>query len=290
MSRTMQLFYQNGILPVVVIDDADKAVPLAQALLRGGISTIEITLRTDAGIKSIERIHREVPQMHVGAGTVISCEKAEQAVQAGAQFIISPGLNLPVIQWCREREIPVFPGVATPSEVESALNLGLSELKFFPAEAAGGVSMLRSFASPYSMVQFLPTGGIGLENMLDYQSLPNVCACGGSWLCPSSLIEQEEFDRIEQLAREAITKLHGFSIREIGFCCKTVMEWEKLEALSSFSNFQFSRYKGEKTYIKITVNDVGRAKAFLEYRGFSFPADQNRTEMTDFTLCLEQKI
>lgn len=296
MSQTMQVFYENGLLPVVVIDDADKAVPLAQALLRGGISAIEITLRTDDGVKAIERIHREVPEMYVGAGTVINCEKARQAVQAGARFIISPGLNVPVVEWCKERNVPVFPGVATPSEVEAALNLGLYELKFFPAEAAGGVSMLRSFASPYPMVQFLPTGGIGLQNMMEYLSLPNVRACGGSWLCPQKLLREKRFDEVERLTQEAVTKLHGFSLSEIRLSCATTIEdRDKLAVLNGFSASGLLKIadtrvlEGEKSSIGITVNDVHRAKAFLKRRGFSFRAENDQTEIAGFALYFQQK-
>lgn len=296
MSQAMEQFFENGILPVVVIDDAAKAVPLARALLRGGIFAIEITLRTNDGVKAIGHIRHEVPEMYVGAGTVITLERAKQAVQAGAQFIISPGLNVPVIQWCQEQNIPVFPGVATPSEVEAALNLGLRELKFFPAEAAGGVPMLRAFASPYPMATFLPTGGIGLQNMMEYLALPNVLACGGSWLCPQKLLAEDRFDEIEQLTRQAVTTLHGFSITKLQFACGvTEEERDKMTVINEFSAFPLLQYEDaeEKGSIQITANNLSRAKAFFERRGFLCREEGRKgiltTQIADFSLFIKQK-
>ena len=257
---------------------------------------MEITLRTDDGVKAIEHIRHEVPEMYVGAGTVITLERAKQAVQAGAQFIISPGLNVPVIQWCQERNIPVFPGVATPSEVEAALNLGLRELKFFPAEAAGGVPMLRAFASPYPMATFLPTGGIGLQNMMEYLALPNVLACGGSWLCPQKLLTENRFDQVQWLARQAVTTLHGFSLSKFRLACGvTDKERDKLTVINEFSVSTLLEYEdaANKGSIEITVNDLDRAKAFLERRGFLCQEQGQKgiltTQIAGVSLFMKQK-
>ena len=194
----------SGIVPVVVLNHAERAAELARALQAGGLNSVEITMRTPAALEAIERISAEVPEMVVGAGTVLSVQMAQKAVQAGARFIVSPGLSQSVVRWCRENGVPVFPGVSTPTEVTQALELGLHQMKFFPAEQSGGVSMLRALASPFQSVSFMPTGGIGPKNVRDYLALPNVMACGGSWLCPQKLIDAGEFEQITALCRQAV--------------------------------------------------------------------------------------
>ena len=193
-----------GIIPVVVLEDAAQAVPTARALLAGGIATAEITFRTDAAAQSIARISKEVPELLVGAGTVTSVDMARQAMEAGARYIVSPGLNPEVVRWCQAHELPVLPGVTTPTEIESALALGLDTLKFFPAAAAGGIAMLKALRGPYPGVRFVPTGGISAQNVADYLALPNVLACGGSWMVPADLINEGKFDEIEKLTAEAV--------------------------------------------------------------------------------------
>ena len=200
-------FFENlrqvGIVPVVKINDAAKAEGLALALQNGGLPAAEITFRTDAAEEAIRRMAANVPQMCVCAGTVLTVENAKRAVNAGAKAIISPGTNPDVVRWCIEQEVPVLPGCATPTEVETCMRLGLKVVKLFPAEVVGGVKMLKALAGPYAHMQFMPTGGISPANARDYLSLSNVLACGGSWITPEKELDSGNFSVIEQLAREA---------------------------------------------------------------------------------------
>lgn len=209
MNDIYQLFENLGIVPVVVLDDADHAVPLARALLNGGIPVMEITYRTAAAQDSIRRISEEVPEMCVGAGTVLDAGTAEGARKAGAQFIVSPGYSEALLGWCRSHELPFFPGVATASELQKAVCDGMTCLKFFPAEQAGGVPMLKALGSVFPRVKFMPTGGINEKNMADYLSLPNVLACGGSWLCPTKLIREGSYERIAEICCESVKRVRA---------------------------------------------------------------------------------
>ena len=192
-----------GIIPVIVLDDPENAVPLAEALQRGGLNAAEVTFRTAAAEESIRRIAERFPEMTLLAGTVLTTGQADRAVNAGAQAIVAPGLNPGTVMHLRKIGVPFFPGVLTPSEIETALSLGLRTLKFFPAEASGGLKMLRAMAAVYTNVQFMPTGGINAENVRDYLADPHVIACGGSWMVKKELIASGQFDKIEALAREA---------------------------------------------------------------------------------------
>lgn len=192
-----------GIVPVVKINDASCAEGLAQALLKGGIAAAEITFRTDAAADAIRAIRKSSPEMCVCAGTVLTVENAKRAVDAGAEAIISPGTNPEVVKWCLEQKVPVLPGCATPTEVEACMRMGLNTVKLFPAEVVGGVSMLKALSGPYASLKFMPTGGISTKNVKEYLALPNVIACGGSWLTPAKLLDAKRFDEIEALAKEA---------------------------------------------------------------------------------------
>ena len=196
-----------GVVPVVKLDDAANAVKLAEALRKGGLNCAEITFRTDAAEESIRLIAEKYPDMLIAAGTVLTAEQADKAMAAGAKFIVSPGLNADVVRHCRAMGYPIVPGVCTPGEVEKALSFGLKYLKFFPAEAAGGVKMIKAMAAPYTMVRFMPTGGINVSNLADYLSCKAVFACGGSWMVPSAEIDGGRFDTIEKLTAEAVTLL-----------------------------------------------------------------------------------
>lgn len=204
----MENFYErvksNPIIPVIKIEDAEKAPLLAQALLDGGISVIEITYRTACAGEAIRLIHQKFPQMYICAGTILNEEQAKDAVEAGAHVIVSPGTNEKVVSYCLENHIPVIPGVATPTEVETCLQYGLKVLKLFPAEVVGGIKMLKALAEPYSDLKFMPTGGINPQNLSAYLSLPNVIACGGSWIAPDSLIQEGKFQEITALAQSAL--------------------------------------------------------------------------------------
>lgn len=194
---------QEKIIPVVKINDAAKAPDLARALLAGGLSVIELTFRSAAAEDAIRAVSREAPELAVCAGTVLTVEQAEKALAAGATAIVSPGTNEDVVRYCLSRGVPVIPGVATPTEAEACIRLGLSVLKLFPAETVGGVGMLKALAGPYSYLRFMPTGGINTKNLPDYLALPNVLCCGGSWIAPEKLIDAGDFAKITELAREA---------------------------------------------------------------------------------------
>jgi 2-dehydro-3-deoxyphosphogluconate aldolase/(4S)-4-hydroxy-2-oxoglutarate aldolase len=194
-----------GVVPVVELARADAAVPLLEALLAGGCGIAEITLRSEAGLEAIRTLRESFPEALVGAGTVRSLEAAGAVVDAGAQFVVSPSTNPELIGFCRSAGVPVFPGACTPTEVDAAVRAGAEAVKFFPAEAMGGISVLKAFAGPFRDVSFIPTGGINESNLADYLRLPNVVACGGSWMVAPSLLAEQRFDRIEVLTREAVS-------------------------------------------------------------------------------------
>ena len=207
MEQLIKIISDTGIVPVVKLDRVEDALPLAKALRNGGINCAEITFRTDAAEESIRIIAKEFPDMLIAAGTVLTTAQADAAMNAGAKFIVSPGLNPKVVSYCIEKGYPVIPGVCTPTEVESALSLGLKYLKFFPAEAAGGVNMIKAMAAPYTMVKFMPTGGVNLKNVADYLNCKAVYACGGSWMVPGDKIAEGNFDEIEKLTADAVKLL-----------------------------------------------------------------------------------
>ncbi|HEU4642205.1 MAG TPA: bifunctional 4-hydroxy-2-oxoglutarate aldolase/2-dehydro-3-deoxy-phosphogluconate aldolase [Gemmatimonadaceae bacterium] len=192
------------VLPVIVLDDARHAVPLARALRDGGLPCAEVTFRTACAEDAIRAIASEVPDVAVGAGTVLTTRQAERAREAGARFIVAPGYNPTVVDYCIECGLPVIPGVCTPSEIEHAMERGIEVMKFFPAEAMGGVRFLKAIAAPYAMARFVPTGGITPANLPEYLAIPQVVACGGSWLAPRDWIAAERFDRIREETETAV--------------------------------------------------------------------------------------
>ena len=203
MQNILQEIKKCGIIPVIKLDDPNDALPLCKALADGGIFAAEITFRTDAAEESIRRVSAEMPEMLLGAGTVLNIETAEKAAAAGAKFIVSPGFNPIVVDYCVNKNIPIVPGVCTPSDVEAGLSRGLTTLKFFPAEAAGGLKMLKAMAAPYTMISFMPTGGIDRDNLADYLSFKPVIACGGSWMVKDELIKNGDFAEITRISRAA---------------------------------------------------------------------------------------
>lgn len=206
MMDMMKRIEEMGIVPVVVIEDAKQALPLAEALCAGGLPCAEVTFRTAAAREAIREMKKK-ENMLVGAGTVLSPEQVDEAVDAGAEFIVSPGFNRKVVRHCQEKGIPVIPGVCTPTEVEMALEEGIEVVKFFPAEAAGGIAMIKAMSAPYGSVRFMPTGGITMENLADYLSYNKVLACGGSFMVSKKLIAENQFGKIEELTREAVSLL-----------------------------------------------------------------------------------
>jgi 2-dehydro-3-deoxyphosphogluconate aldolase/(4S)-4-hydroxy-2-oxoglutarate aldolase len=192
-----------GIVPVIKIDDPEKAAALARALLAGRIPCMEVTFRTSAGEEALRRINREVPEMLLGAGTVLTTDQVDRAVDAGARFLVSPGYNPRVVAHALERKIPIVPGCCTPSDMEMAIEAGLTVVKFFPAEQAGGLEYIKAVAAPYTMLSFLPTGGINAQNLAKYLGFKKVLACGGSWMAGADLINAGDFAKITALSKEA---------------------------------------------------------------------------------------
>jgi 2-dehydro-3-deoxyphosphogluconate aldolase / (4S)-4-hydroxy-2-oxoglutarate aldolase len=195
---------EMGVIPVVSIPRLEHALPLAESLLEGGLPCAEVTFRTAAAAESMVEMRARFPEIFLGAGTVLTIEQAETAINSGAQFIVSPGTNPAVVDYCLSKGVTIFPGVCTPTEIEMALAKGVDVLKFFPAEPMGGVSFLKAICAPYRQVRFIPTGGIDQKNLGQYLALTEVVACGGSWMVKPELMNAGEFDRIRQLVKEAV--------------------------------------------------------------------------------------
>lgn len=204
MKTIEEQFREYAVVPVVVLEDAKDALPLAEALTEGGLPCAEVTFRTEAAEESIQVMSEKYPEMLVGAGTVLTIEQVDRAVAAGAKFIVSPGFDPEIVDYCLEKKIPVFPGCVTPSEVAQAAKRGMKVIKFFPAEQAGGIARIKAMAAPYTMMEFMPTGGIGVNNLKDYLSFDKILCCGGSWMVKGDLIKNGEFDKIRELTREAV--------------------------------------------------------------------------------------
>jgi 2-dehydro-3-deoxyphosphogluconate aldolase/(4S)-4-hydroxy-2-oxoglutarate aldolase len=277
-----------GIVPVVKINDAEKAVPLAEALCRGGLPCAEITFRTDKAEESIRRIAAALPDMLVGAGTVLTPAQADKAQAAGAKFIVSPGLNPTVVEHCKSKGIPIFPGCSSPSDIEKALELGLSCVKFFPAEQSGGIAAIKAMSAPYGNISFLPTGGINAKNLNDYLSFDRIIACGGSWMVDSALIESGDFAAIEELTRTAVRTMLGFELAHVGINSADETEADKTaKAFSDIFGFAYKSgnssifagncvevmktpFYGARGHIAIRTNYIERAVHFLKSAGIAF--------------------
>ncbi len=202
--KIIEVLQISPIIPVVVIEDIKDAVPLAQSLIEGGIPIIEVTLRSSCALEVIELIAKNVPKMRVGAGTILNPTQLEQAQNRGAEFLISPGLTIKLLEHAKKKDMPLIPGVSSSSEVMQALELGYNALKFFPAEYCGGVKLLNAFNGPFKGVKFCPTGGISIDNMHSYLNLENVLCVGGSWLTPKHLIQNKEWDKITEICKRAL--------------------------------------------------------------------------------------
>lgn len=288
MSDQLKQIRELGFVPLVVLEDARYAVPLAKALVKGGIPTAEVTLRTDAAYDCIERIAKEVPEILLGAGTVHTVAQAERAVLAGASFLVTPGFQPEVVRWCAEHQVDVIPGVVSPAEVEQALSFGLSVCKFFPAAAYGGVKTLKALAGPYSEVAFMPTGGVNEENMLDYLALLNVAAIGGSFLCPDAMVEAKDWDGISALCQRLMQKMLGFELAHVGIHTKDAADAKQVaerlgflfgKTVTEFPGAYFSgslaevikgSYLGTLGHLGINTRDIERAVAYFERLGVPF--------------------
>ena len=204
MSELLQKVEELGVVPVVVLNDAKDAAPLAKALCEGGLPCAEVTFRTDAAEESIRIMHEQFPEMLLGAGTVLTTDQVDRAVAAGATFIVSPGFDPEIVDYCLSKDILVLPGCITPSEVAQAVKRGLEVVKFFPAEQFGGIATIKALAAPYTNTNFMPTGGISAKNLKDYLGFKRIVACGGSWMVKGDMIEAGEFDKIREMTAEAV--------------------------------------------------------------------------------------
>lgn len=235
---------QIGIIPVIALDDPNKAVPLAKALIDGGLPAMEITFRTAAGQEAIRKVAKAYPEILLGAGTILTVKQCEEAIEAGAKYIVSPGFFEPVVDYCLEHKIPVLPGCANASEMTKAVNKGLTSVKFFPAEDAGGVKYLKAVASVFPLT-FMPTGGVNTGNLLDYISFDRIFACGGTWMVKKDMIESEQFDKITAICKDAVRKMLSFSLVHIGINGATAEEADNVA--KTFSTIFGLEYKEGKT-------------------------------------------
>lgn len=284
MKDVYQRIYETGIIPVIKIDDAKDAVPLAKALIDGGLPAAEITFRTAAAADAIKAIAQSYPEMLIGAGTVLTPEQADTAIACGAHFIVSPGFNPTVVKHCINKGYIIIPGTSNPSDVEAAIELGLTTVKFFPAEAAGGLPMLKSMAAPYTMMKFMPTGGLNEKNILSYLEFNKVVACGGSFMVKDEYIKNGEFDKIRELTENAVKLMLGFKLVHVGINTGNFENAEK--AAKAFEVFGMASRKCSASYfagteveamadgargtcghIAIATNNVKRAEAYLASKG-----------------------
>lgn len=204
MRKVLETIENLGVVPVVVLNDKKDAAPLAKALVEGGLPCAEVTFRTDAAEESIRIMSTEYPEMFVGAGTVLTIDQVDRAVAAGAKFIVSPGFDPEIVDYCIEKEIPIFPGIVTPSELAQAVKRGLKVVKFFPAAQFGGLSTIKALAAPYTMMKFMPTGGVSASNLKEFLSYDRIIACGGSWMVKGDLVKAGDFEKIKELTAEAV--------------------------------------------------------------------------------------
>lgn len=285
--EVLERLHNAAVVPVVVLDNADDAVPAAKALLAGGVDVMEITFRTAAAADSIAAVAKECPDMLVGAGTVITLEQCRKAVSLGAKFIVSPGCSEEVVSWCVESGIPVIPGCVTPSEIMNAMAHGLKVVKFFPANVYGGLDAMRTLSGPFGGVKFIPTGGVNGKNLSEYIAAPFIHAVGGSWLCSKSDIALHNFDKITSLCKEARKSALGFELAHVGVNARNAEDsldvCRGLDAAFGFgvkkggsSNFAGTTveamkepYLGANGHIAIETNSISRAIAELSKRGFA---------------------
>ena len=280
-----------GVVPVVVLDNAADAVPTAKAMVAGGIDVMEITFRTAAAADSIRAVAAEVPEMLVGAGTVLNLEQCKLAVEGGAKFIVSPGYDEETVAWCVENGVAVTPGCVTPTEIMAALKHGLKVVKFFPANVYGGLNAIKALSGPFVGLKFIPTGGVNQQNLGEFVSNPSIHAVGGSWVCPKADIAAHNFDKITQLCAEARRGVMGFELAHVGINCESADEslavCEELEKAFDFevktgnsSNFAStgvevmkSMYLGKNGHLAVRTNKIETAIAELTKRGFAVDMD-----------------
>ena len=296
MDACIKELYRIGIVPVVALEDAADALPLGAALKKGGVSAIEVTFRTAAAADAIRLLSREMPELLVGAGTVITQAQADAAIEAGAKFIVSPGFQPELVSYVLSKGVPMCPGTATPGEMEQAMALGLSAVKFFPAEQNGGAPMLKALSAPYRDLLFMPTGGVKLENLRNYLALDQVFACGGTWLATKDDIKAKAFDKITARTREAVKTMLNFRIKHVGINSKDEAEAKKTATLlCSIFDFDYNDTelsvftgtavevmkfmgRGSLGHVAIGADNVDRAEYYLRQRGFSFDESTRRVD------------
>ena len=304
MDACLKELYRIGIVPVVALEYAADALPLGAALKKGGVSAIEVTFRTAAAADAIRLLTREMPELLVGAGTVITKEQADAAIEAGAKFIVSPGFQPELVSYVLSKGVPMCPGTATPGEMEQAMALGLSAVKFFPAEQNGGAPMLKALSAPYRDLLFMPTGGVKLENLRTYLALDQVFACGGTWLATKDDIKAKAFDQITARTREAVKTMLNFRIKHVGINSKDAREAKKTATLlCSIFDFDYNDTelsvftgtavevmkfmgRGSLGHVAIGADNVDRAEYYLRQRGFSFDESTRRVDAAGRTTFL----
>lgn len=287
-NKMIKELYEIGLIPVIKIEDPADAVPLAKALIDGGLPAAEITFRTKCAAEAIRNITKTYPEMLVGAGTVLTTEQVDAAIAAGSKFLVSPGLNPKVTTYALSKGITMLPGCSNPSDIEAALELGLTTVKFFPAEAAGGLKMLKAMAAPYGQLTFMPTGGINADNLLDYLKFNKIIACGGSFMVKDDLVKEKKWDEITALTKNAVKTMLGLEFVHMGINNENAEEATKSARLfemmfglpvregskSLFAGdaFEFMKQKGPGTHghIAIRTNFVDRAMAYFKRMGFAF--------------------
>ena len=307
MDTCIKELYRIGIVPVVALEDAADALPLGAALKKGGVSAIEVTFRTAAAADAIRLLTREMPELLVGAGTVLTKAQADAAIEAGAKFIVSPGFQPELVSYVLSKGVPMCPGTATPGEMEQAMALGLSAVKFFPAEQNGGAPMLKALSAPYRDLLFMPTGGVKLENLRTYLALDQVFACGGTWLATKDDIKAKAFDKITARTREAVKTMLNFRIKHVGINSKAEAEAKQpATLLCSIFDFDYNDTelsvftgsavevmkfmgRGSLGHVAIGADNVDRAEYYLRQRGFSFDESTRRVDASGRTTFLYLK-
>lgn len=304
MENALEKIQSLGILPVINIPEEELAVPLANALTDGGIPAVEVTLRSDCSLSAISRIKNEFPEMSVGAGTVLSLEALKDALSAGADYIVSPGFDREIVEYCVLNGIPTVPGCSTPTEIQAAVKAGLSTVKFFPSELNGGLSAIKLVSGAFPNVKFIPTGGMNFDNIGEYLSCGKIAACGGSYMATSAQLKNREFDKITEQCRKAMGISLGFRLAHIGINHKNGEEAEKTAQLISgifglpvrkcsascfageIAECMNSERFGEKGHIGISTKSVFRAMKYLENKGIAFDESSIKRDAAGNITCI----
>ncbi len=306
--NAMEMIEKVGLLPLVNVSDSSKAVPIAKALADGGIPIVEVALRDKAALESIANIRKELPELFVGAGTVKSPEQVAASLEAGAEFIVSPGVNPSTVKYCQERGVAIVPGAVTASELELGASLGLEVFKFFPAEISGGLPAIKALRGPFGNVRFVPTGGVSLSNMKPYAEDPAVLAIGGSFLTPKEAVDSSDWTAITKIAKRAVEVSLGFAMGHVGINCNSLDEASATAGwfnerfglkpreidISFFAGSAVEAMKkpsfGERGHIGIACNSIARALYHLEQKGMKFRFFKKNPEGKIIAAYLEEEV